>query len=40
VFLVGVFEHDKLLGTGQASSIKEAGRLAAHEALKALHDTQ
>lgn len=40
VFLVGVFEHDKLLGMGQASSIKEAGRLAAHEALKALHDTK
>ena len=36
IFLVGVFEHDKLLGTGQASSIKEAGRLAAHEALKEL----
>ncbi len=34
IFLVGVFEHDKLLGTGRASSIKEAGRLAAHEALK------
>jgi len=40
VFLVGVFEHDKLLGTGQASSIKEAGRLAAHEALKVLNDTK
>ncbi len=39
VFLVGVFEHEKLLGTGQASSIKEAGRLAAHQALKALYDT-
>ena len=36
IFLVGVFEYDKLLGTGQASSIKEAGRLAAHEALKEL----
>jgi len=36
VFLVGVFEHETLLGTGQASSIKEAGRLAAHEALKEL----
>ena len=40
IFLVGVFEHDELLGTGQASSIKEAGRLAAHEALKALHETE
>ena len=42
IFLVGVFEHDKLLGMGQASSIKEAGRLAAHEALKSLQkkDTQ
>lgn len=40
VFLVGVFEHDKLLGVGRASSIKEAGRLAAHEALKVLNDTK
>jgi ribonuclease-3 len=36
VFLVGVFEHEQLLGKGQASSIKEAGRLAAREALQAL----
>lgn len=34
VFLVGVFEHDRLLGVGRASSIKEAGRLAAREALE------
>lgn len=36
VFLVGVFEHDVLLGVGKASSIKEAGRLAAREALELL----
>lgn len=36
VFLVGVYEHDILLGKGKASSIKEAGRLAAREALEAL----
>ncbi|HZO76252.1 MAG TPA: ribonuclease III [Ktedonobacteraceae bacterium] len=36
VFLVGVYEHDVLLGTGKASSIKEAGRLAAREALEVL----
>ena len=35
-FTVGVFEHDILLGLGQASSIKEAGRLAALEALTLL----
>ena len=35
-FTVGVFEHDALLGLGQASSIKEAGRLAALEALTLL----
>ncbi len=40
IFLVGVFEHEKLLGTGRASSIKEAGRLAAHEALKDLYETE
>lgn len=34
VFLVGVFEHEFLLGVGKASSIKEAGRLAAREALE------
>ena len=36
VFTVGVFEHDFLLGIGKASSIKEAGRLAAREALAML----
>ena len=36
VFLVGVFEQDYLLGVGRASSIKEAGRLAAREALELL----
>jgi ribonuclease III len=37
VFLVGVFEHETLLGSGRASSIKEAGRFAAREALELLH---
>ncbi|GHO88950.1 ribonuclease III [Dictyobacter formicarum] len=36
VFLVGVFEQEQLIGTGKASSIKEAGRLAAREALQLL----
>lgn len=36
VFTVGVFEQDLLLGLGKASSIKEAGRLAASEALEIL----
>ena len=36
VFLVGVFEHERILGRGKASSIKEAGRLAAREALQLL----
>lgn len=36
VFIVGVFEHEQLLGKGTASSIKEAGRLAAREALQLL----
>ncbi len=36
VFLVGVFEHEVLLGVGKASSIKEAGRMAAREALELL----
>ncbi|GER87084.1 ribonuclease 3 [Dictyobacter vulcani] len=36
VFLVGVFDQEQLLGTGKASSIKEAGRLAALEALQLL----
>ncbi len=35
-FTVGVFEQDLLLGLGKASSIKEAGRLAAREALEIL----
>ena len=35
-FVVGVFERDALLGMGKASSIKEAGRLAAHDALDIL----
>lgn len=39
VFIVGVFEHDRLLGIGKASSIKEAGRLAAREALELMHET-
>ena len=34
LFTVGVFEHNFLLGMGKASSIKEAGRLAAREALE------
>ncbi len=36
IFEVGVFEGQHLLATGKASSIKEAGRIAAHEALKRL----
>jgi ribonuclease III len=35
-FLVGVFEHEVLLGVGKASSIKEAGRMAAREAMELL----
>jgi ribonuclease-3 len=38
IFTVGVFEHDFLLGIGRASSIKEAGRIAAREALELLHE--
>jgi ribonuclease III len=38
VFLVGVYEQDVLLGVGQASSIKEAGRIAARAALQTLHE--
>jgi len=34
VFIVGVFEQDFILGIGKASSIKEAGRIAAREALE------
>src|SRR6266852_8692990 len=33
VFEVGVVVHDKLLGVGRASNIKEAGRIAARQAL-------
>ncbi|GCE11373.1 ribonuclease 3 [Tengunoibacter tsumagoiensis] len=36
IFLVGVFEHETLLGLGKASSIKEAGRIAARQALEQL----
>lgn len=36
IFVVGVFERDFLLGVGKASSIKEAGRIAAREALELL----
>lgn len=39
VFTVGVFEHDFLLGIGRASSIKEAGRIAAREALELMRGT-
>jgi len=38
VFTVGVYEHELLLGLGTASSIKEAGRLAARDALEALQE--
>jgi ribonuclease-3 len=37
-FTVGVFEQELLLGLGKASSIKEAGRLAAREALEILQE--
>jgi ribonuclease-3 len=40
VFLVGVFEQEFLLGVGRASSIKEAGRLAALEALEILDEQE
>jgi ribonuclease-3 len=40
LFTVGVFEHEFLLGLGKASSIKEAGRLAAREALEILRVQQ
>jgi len=40
LFTVGVFEHELLLGIGQASSIKEAGRLAAREALEMLREQE
>jgi ribonuclease-3 len=38
LYTVGVFEHDFLLGMGKASSIKEAGRLAAREALELMNE--
>src|SRR5947199_461380 len=38
VFTVGVFEQDFLLGKGTASSIKEAGRMAAREALEIMSE--
>jgi ribonuclease-3 len=37
-FTVGVFEQELLLGLGKASSIKEASRLAAREALEILKE--
>jgi ribonuclease-3 len=37
-FTVGVFEQELLLGVGHASSIKEAGRQAAREALDILRE--
>src|SRR2546425_2294293 len=40
IFTVGVFEHEFLLGLGKASSIKEAGRLAAREALEILREQE
>lgn len=40
VFTVGVFEHEFLLGLGKASSIKEAGRMAAREALEILREQE
>ncbi|MBA2286768.1 MAG: ribonuclease III [Ktedonobacteraceae bacterium] len=39
-FTVGVFEREALLSLGKASSIKEAGRLAALEALKSWREEQ
>lgn len=40
VFTVGVYEHEFLLGVGTASSIKEAGRMAAREALEILREQE
>jgi ribonuclease III len=40
LFTVGVFEHEFLLGIGTASSIKEAGRIAAREALELLREQE
>ena len=39
-FVVGVFERDVLIGVGKASSIKDAGRTAALEALEAFFQGQ
>lgn len=36
IFEVGVYEYGSLLGIGKASSIKEAGRMAARDALESL----
>ncbi len=38
LFTVGVFEQDLLLAMGKASSIKEAGRIAAREALELMSE--
>lgn len=40
IFTVGVYEQEFLLGLGRASSIKEAGRLAAREALEILKEQE
>jgi ribonuclease-3 len=40
LFTVGVYEHEFLLGVGTASSIKEAGRMAAREALEILREQE
>jgi ribonuclease-3 len=40
IFTVGVYEHELLLGVGTASSIKEAGRMAARQALEILHEQE
>ncbi|HLW01353.1 MAG TPA: ribonuclease III [Ktedonobacterales bacterium] len=40
VYTVGVYVGDSLLATGTASSIKEAGRLAAREALRAAAEAE
>jgi ribonuclease III len=40
VFTVGVYVHDVLLGVGKGSSIKEAGRQAARQALEKLRQDE
>jgi ribonuclease-3 len=40
IYTVGVYVGDSLLATGTASSIKEAGRLAAREALRAAAEAE